>query len=121
MELSPEFAKKCRDDALRKYEDEQQKFGLHMMTMGYYKVKSLLSEDGLKKVGEIDRQRETDEAFNREFSERMWRGTEEAWGEALGQLIIKISDAYGLQVGRDIKGEAEEEDEDEAPSLDFFA
>ena len=51
------FAKKCRENALRKYEGEQQRLGLQMM-MGYYKVECLLSIDGLKKVAEIDHRRE---------------------------------------------------------------
>ena len=110
MELTPEFARKCREDALRKYEDERQKFGLQMMMMGYYKVKSLLSEQGLIKVGEIDGRRESDEIFNREFSEMMWNSTEEAWGQALGQLMIKISDAYGLKIGQDIRVELPEDE-----------
>ncbi len=120
MEPTPEFAKKCREDALRKYEDERQAFGLQMMTMGYYKVKSLLSEDGLRKVGKIDARRENDESFNREFSEKMWKSTEEAWGQALGQLMIKISGAYELKMGQDIRVELPE-DLDEDPKLDFYA
>ena len=111
MAITPEFAKKCREDALRKYQDEQQKFGLQMMMMGYYKVKSLLSEEGLKKVAEIDSRRGIDKAFNLEFSEQMWKGTEEAWTQALGQLMIKIVDAYGLKIGHDIRVELPEEDD----------
>ena len=111
MELTPEFARRCRDEALRKYEEERQKFGLQMMMMGYYKVKSLLTEEGLKKVGAIDRRREDDEFFNKEFSEIMWKGTEQAWGQALGQLMIKISDSYGLKMGQDIRVELPEVDE----------
>ena len=98
-EITPEFAKRCREDARRKYEDEQQKFGLQMMMMGYYKIKSLLSEEGLKKVAEIDSLREYDDNFNREFSQKMWESTEEAWGQALGQLMIKSSANYGLKNG----------------------
>ena len=105
MDLDPDFVRQCRDEAQRMYEDERQKFGLQMMMMGYYKVKSLLSEEGLKKVFEIDTKRESDESFNREFSEKMWKGTEEAWGQALGQLIIKISESYDLKIGSDLRVE----------------
>ncbi len=119
MEITPEFAKKCREDAFQKYQNEQQKFGLQMMMMGYYKIKSLLSEDGLEKVFDIDQKRETQEAFNKEFSEKIWNATEEAWGQALGQLMIKISDAYGLKLGQDIRVELPD-DEDDDPKLDFF-
>ena len=119
MELSPEqFAKKCRDEALRKYQDEQQKFALQMMTMGYYKIKSLLSESGLKKVSEIDHRRELDLEFNKELSQKIWESTEEAWSAALGQLIIKISDVYGLKVGYDIRAELPNEEDDN--KLDFY-
>ena len=120
MELTPEFAKECREEALRKYEEEQQKFGLQMMMMGYYKVKSLLSEEGLSKVFEIDSKREQDEAFNQEFSQRMWESTEEAWGQALGQLMIKISTAYELKMGQDLRAELPDDDIDD-PKLDFYA
>ena len=120
MELTPEFAQQCREDALRKYEDEKSKFGLQMMTMGYYKVKSLLSEEGLRKVGIIDMQRESDISFNKEFSEQMWRSTEEAWTKALEQLIVKICDAYGLKIDQDIKSDHFEE-VDENEKLDFYA
>ena len=52
-----------------------------MMTMGYYKVKSLLSEERLQKVSEIDGRRESDEAFNNKFSKNVWESKEEAWGK----------------------------------------
>ena len=120
MEPSSEFAKQCRKDALQKYEDERQKFGLQMMTMGYYKVKSLLSDEGLKKLVAIDGRRQSDEAFNRQFSEKMWKSTEDAWGQVLGQLLIKISDAYGLKMGIDIRVELPQEPDDDS-KLDFFA
>tara|TARA_Y100001968_G_C19129936_1_gene606182 strand:+ start:35 stop:364 length:330 start_codon:yes stop_codon:yes gene_type:complete len=109
MDLDPGFARQCREEANRKYEDERQKFGLQMMMMGYYKVKSMLSEEGLKKVFEIDSKRESDESFNREFSELMWKGTEDAWGQALGQLIMKISEAYELKIGSDLRVELPED------------
>ena len=120
MELTPEFAKECREEALRKYQEEQQKFGLQMMMMGYYKVKSLLSEEGLSKVIEIDSRREHDEKFNQEFSQKMWSSTEEVWTQALGQLMLKISDTYGLKIGSDLRAELPENYNDD-PKLDFFA
>ncbi|WP_193742761.1 hypothetical protein [Prochlorococcus sp. MIT 0603] len=116
MEITPDFAKECREDALRKYEDEQQKVGLKMMMMGYYKAKSLLSEEGLKKVFEIDKKRASDEVFNKEFSQKMWLSTEEVWSEVLGKLMIKVTDAYGLKREHDIKFDLPDED----PNLDFF-
>ena len=73
-----------------------------------------------KKVAEIDHRRERDEIFNREFSEKMWKSTEEAWGQALGQLMIKISEAYELKMGQDIRVELPE-DVDDDPKLDFYA
>ncbi len=120
MKLTPEFARESREEALRKYKEEQQKFGLQMMMMGYYKIKSLLSEEGLSKVYEIDNRREQDEEFNQKFSQDMWCITEEAWGQALGQLMIKISDTYGLKIGIDLRTELPEDDQDD-PKLDFFA
>ena len=120
MELTPEFAKECREEALRKYKEELKKFGPQMMMMGYYKVKSLLSEEGLSKVIEIDNRREQDEKFNQEFSQKMWCSTEEVWSQALGQLMLKISDTYGLKIGSDLRAELPDNDTDD-PKLDFFA
>ena len=111
MEPTPEFAEKCRYEALRKYEDERQKFGLQMMMMGYYKVKSLLTKEGLVKVSVIDQRRETDNSYNKSFSENMWANTEDAWGQALGHLMLKISESYGLKIGEDIRIDLPEVDE----------
>ena len=118
QEITPEFAKKCRYEALKKYEEEKSKFGLQMMTMAYYKVKSLLSEQGLKKVGEIDDRRNQDREFNVEFSQKIWKSTEEIWGQALGQLMVNISTIYGLKIGQDIR---EELPGDEDENLDYYA
>ena len=120
MEQTPEFAKQCREEAQRKYEDEKSKFGLQMMLMGYYKVKSLLSEEGLKKVGMIDQKREHDQIFNKDFSEEMWSNTEKIWGAALEELIEKISLTYGLTKGIDLKV-AIDDQESEDGQLDYFA
>ncbi len=117
MDISPQFANQCRKDAIRKYKEEQQKFGLQMMLMGYYKVKSLLSEEGLKKVIDIDDKREAEERFNEEFSEIIWKATEDIWEQALGQLMIKISNAYGLKIGKDLRIDLPEDD---STNLDFF-
>tara|TARA_Y100001968_G_scaffold262614_1_gene250966 strand:+ start:5426 stop:5791 length:366 start_codon:yes stop_codon:yes gene_type:complete len=120
MDLSPEeFTRQAREEALRKYQDEQQKFSLQMMTMGYYKIKSLLSQSGLEKVEAIDLRRNDDQEFNKNFSEKIWNITEEAWSAALGQLIIKISDTYGLKLGVDIRVDLPSEDENEN-NLDFY-
>tara|TARA_B100000700_G_C14952156_1_gene812189 strand:- start:282 stop:617 length:336 start_codon:yes stop_codon:yes gene_type:complete len=110
MDISPEQAKECREDAKRKYQDELQKLGLQMMMMGYYKVKSLLTIQGISKVSELDKKRELDQDFNRIFSEKLWKGTEEAWGQALGQLMVKISDCYGLNIGEDIRESLPDDD-----------
>ncbi|AAP99734.1 Predicted protein family PM-9 [Prochlorococcus marinus subsp. marinus str. CCMP1375] len=118
MTLSPEFAERCRKEALNKYEDEKQKFSIKMMMMGYYKVKSLSSDEGLKKISQIDSKRQSDKGFNERFSEKMWAYTEEVWSQALEQLIIKISKEYGLKEEQDIKYISKVSEED--PKLDFF-
>ena len=120
MELTPEFAKQSREDASRKYEDEKSKFGIQMMTMSYYKVKSLLNLQGLEKIGIIDSRRNSDEVFNRKFSEQMWNDTEEIWGEALEQLILKIIKAYGLNPEKDLKNDSYDENEKDDNKLEFY-
>ncbi len=118
MELTPELAKECREAALKKYQNEKEKFNLKMMIMGYYKVKSLLSTEGLKKISVIDNRREVDKNFNQQFSEKIWKITEEAWAITLEQLMIKFFDAYGLNVEEDIKADFQNNKEDE--QLDFY-
>ncbi len=116
MRITPEFAKKSREEAILKYEQEQNKLLLQMMLTGYYKVRSNLSEKGLRKVLEIDSRREKEEVFNKEFSEKILQGTEYTWEQALGQLMIKISDAYALKKGEDLRVDSTDDD----PKLDFF-
>ena len=116
MRITPEYAKKSREEAFLKYQQEQNKLVLQMILMSYYKLRSNLSEKGLRKILEIDSRRENDEVFNKEFSKIIFKATEYAWEEVLGQLIIKISDAYALKTGEDLSVESPEDD----PKLDFF-
>ncbi len=114
---TPEFAKQFREEALLKYEKEKEEVGFQMMLMGYYKIKSNLSENGLRKVFEIDSRREKDENFNRELSKLIWEVKEYVWEQALDQLMMKISDAYGLKIGEDLRVEILDDDE---LSLDLY-
>tara|TARA_Y100001968_G_C19293124_1_gene685236 strand:+ start:730 stop:1092 length:363 start_codon:yes stop_codon:yes gene_type:complete len=102
MELTPEFAKRCREDAHKKYMAEKAKLGTQMMTMSYFKIKSLLTEEGLKKVGVIDQKRQSNGDYNEDFSERLWSSTEKAWEQIMEILILNISNAYELKKGQDI-------------------
>ena len=120
MDSISNLAEESRKDAQQKYQEEQQKFSLQMMMMGYYKIKSLLTEEGLKKVAEIDLQRETDELFNAEFSESIWKITEEAWSRALEQMMIKLNQAYGLEIGKDIFKTSDKNESDLNSDLDFY-
>ena len=120
MEQTPDFARECRKEASRKYKEEKTKFILQMMIMGYYKMKSLVSEEGLKKVDMIDQRRKDDSVFNNTFSEKTWKGTEEIWEKALDSLIIEISYIYGLTPKEDIEiTNSYQEEEDRG--LDFYA
>ena len=120
MGKNPDFATESRKQALKKYKEEKAKFVLQMMTMGYYKMKSLLSEEGLKKVDMLDQRRRDDSVFNNTFSEETWKGTEEVWENALEPLIIQISSLYGLTPKEDIEiTNSHQEEEDRG--LDFYA
>ena len=117
MRITPELAKKFREEALARYNQEQQEFVHQMIMMGCYKVKANLSENGLRKVLSTDSRREKDEAFNKEFSEIIWQAVESAWDNVLVELMTRISDAYDLKSGEDLRVEKKE---DEDPKLDFF-
>ena len=121
MGKNPDFATESRKQALKKYKEEKAKFVLQMMTMGYYKMKSLLSEEGLKKVDMLDQRRRDDSVFNNTFSEETWKGTEEVWENALEPLIIQISSLYGLTPKEDIEITNSQQEEEEDSGLDFYA
>ena len=117
-ELTQEYVIRCRKDADRKYKDELEKFSYQMLAMGFYKIKSVLTEEGLKKVSEVDQKR-TEKAFENSFSEKTWEAADEVWANALSQLIPRISNLYGLNLNTDstMNDDADEDD----PKLDFFA
>ena len=117
MRITPELAKKFREEALARYNQEQQEFVHQMIMMGCYKVKANLSENGLRKVLSTDSRREKDEAFNKEFSQILCQSVESAWTHLLGELMIEISAAYELKLGEDL---GNEQQYDEDLKLDFF-
>ena len=120
MDITSEFSQRYREEALKKYEEEKAKFRLRMMVMGYYKVKSLLNEEGIRKIGIIDQRREKDKVFNEDFSSQIWRNTEEVYSNVVEQLITKMIDTYGLKIEKDLKDYFDRQ-ENENSKLDFYA
>ena len=123
-EFTPEFAKKSREDAKRKYDDEIEKFYYRLLEMTFYKIKSVLNEKGLQKVAEVDARRDGNENFGVEFSQKTWAALAEVWDSSQGQMMTKVADLYGLGASDiDISQihMPQEEDPDNNLSLDFFA
>ncbi len=100
-EFTSEYAKKCREDALRKYDDEKERFAIQLLSMAFYKIKSRLTEEGLKKVLAIDKEREKKD-FDENFSKKTWELLEEVWGKSLDRLVSRISVLYGLSDDKDL-------------------
>ncbi len=119
MKSSTQFAQKCREEALRKYQDEVHRFNHQVIMVVFYKVKSLLSTQGYKKVCLIDKKRAQDINFDKELKKRIWESTEDLSGQLLGQLMKKIAAAYGLKMGEDLIVEFPHDDDDDF-KYDFF-
>ena len=125
QDFTPEFAKKSREDAQRKYDDEMEKFYYRLLEMTFYKIKSVLNEKGLEKVAEVDARRENNENFGVEFSQKTWAALAEVWGSSQGQMMTKVADLYGLGASdidmSQIPMPEQDDEADDDPKLDFFA
>ena len=69
-----------------------------MLEVVSLKIKSHLSQQGLKKVIEIDKKRVNNENLGIEFSQETWRPLAEVWTGAEGFAMTKIFELYGLEI-----------------------
>ena len=69
-----------------------------MLEVVFLRIKSHLSEKGLKKVVEIDKKRADNENLGVEFSQKTWSILAESWTGAEGLAMTKIADLYGLEI-----------------------
>ena len=69
-----------------------------MLEVVFLRIKSHLSEQGLKKVIEMDQRRNNNENLGVEFSQKTWVALAESWAGAEGVAMTKIAELYGLQI-----------------------
>ncbi len=98
MEISTESAKKAQKDAEWAYDKAMEKFYYSMLEVVFLRIKSHLSEKGLKKVIAIDKKRSNNENVGIAFSQRTWEILAEAWKGAEGLAMSKIADLYQLDL-----------------------
>ena len=98
QEITLEYAKKAQKDAEWAYNNAIEKFYYSMLEVVFLRIKSHLSPQGLKKIKEMDDQRNNNENFGVEFSQKTWAVLAESWAGAEGLAMTKIADLYGLEV-----------------------
>jgi len=98
MEITVESAEKAQKEAEWAYNQAMEKFYYSMLEVVFLRIKSHLSQKGLKKVKEIDQKRANNENLGVEFSQKTWGVLAEAWTGAEGLAMTKIADLYGLEI-----------------------
>ena len=98
MDITTESAKRAQKEAEWAYSKAMEKFYYSMLEVVFLRIKSHLSTQGLKKVVEIDRNRDKNENLGVEFSQKTWSVLAEAWTGAELLAMTKIADLYGLEI-----------------------
>ena len=98
IEVTTESAKKAQKEAEWAYKKAMEKFYYSMLEVVFLRLKSHLSQQGLKKVVEIDKKRAKNENLGVEFSQRTWSVLAEAWTGAEGLAMTKIAELYELEI-----------------------
>ena len=97
-EISPESSKKVLKDAEWAYNKAIEKFYYSMLEVIFLRIKSHLSQKGLKKVIEIDKRIADNENLGVEFSKKTWEILAEAWMPTEALTMKNIADLYGLDI-----------------------
>ena len=98
IEITSGSAKKAQKEAEWAYNKAIEKFYYSMLEVVFLRIKSHLSEKGIKKVVEIDRKRAENENLGVDFSQKTWKILAESWTGAEGLAMTKIADLYGLEI-----------------------
>ncbi len=98
QEITAEYAKEAQKEAEWAYEKAKEKFYYSMLEVVFLRIKSHLSEQGLKKVIEVDEKRNNNENLGVEFSQKTWVALAESWSNAEGLAMTKIAHLYGLEI-----------------------
>tara|TARA_B100000700_G_C14634835_1_gene664573 strand:- start:35 stop:421 length:387 start_codon:yes stop_codon:yes gene_type:complete len=96
--ITVEYAKRAQKDAEWAYSKAMEKFYYSMLEVVFLRIKSHLSQQGLKKVIEIDALRNNNENLGVEFSQKTWEVLAEAWTGAEGLAMTKIAELYKLEL-----------------------
>tara|TARA_B100001113_G_scaffold162935_1_gene133385 strand:+ start:74 stop:451 length:378 start_codon:yes stop_codon:yes gene_type:complete len=97
-EITAEDAKKAQKDAEWAYNNAMEKFYYSMLEVVFLRIKSHLSQQGLKKVIEMDKKRNNNENLGVEFSQKTWAVLAESWAGAEGLAMTKVAELYGLEI-----------------------
>ena len=98
VEITTEFAKKAQKEAEWAYNKAMEKFYYSMLEVVFLRIKSHLSQQGLKKIVEIDKRRSNNENMGVEFSQKTWEALAESWTGAERLAMTKIASLYGLEI-----------------------
>ena len=98
MEITTESATKAQKEAEWAYNKSMDTFYYSILEIVFLRIKSHLSEKGLRKVVEIDKKRVNNENLGIEFSQKTWEILAEAWKDAEGIAVTKVADLYGLEI-----------------------
>ena len=98
QESTSDYAKKMQGEAQWAYNKAMEKFYYSMLEVVFLRIKSHLNKRGLKKVIEMDNQRNINENFGVEFSQKTWAVLAEAWVSTESIAMTKIAELYGLEI-----------------------
>tara|TARA_B100000579_G_C22504471_1_gene698518 strand:+ start:307 stop:633 length:327 start_codon:yes stop_codon:yes gene_type:complete len=98
INITTEYAENAQKEAEWAYKKAMEKFYYSMLEVVFLRIKSHLSEKGLKKVLDTDQKRANNENLGVEFSQKTWSALAEVWKGAESQALTKIADIYGLGI-----------------------
>ncbi len=101
QEFTNEYTEHYKQNAQQKYDDELNPLLTKLFSLGTSSLKAKLTKEGLKKVLTIESRREINHDFDQEMSDQTWEFLEEVCNATVNLLMIKLSNSYGLKVGRD--------------------
>ena len=111
-----DFLKNSKQELLRTYNKEVKIISLSLLKILDFRIKSLLSDSGIKKVDLIERNVSQNDGFDIKNNKHIKKLVEEEILSSLDMLILKVSDKYKLKLGTDIILDIQEE-EDKEPDL----
>ena len=100
-EVTIEYLEQYKQNAQQRFEEELNPFLTKLFSLGTSSLKAKLTKEGLKKVLTIDKKREANHDFDQEMSDQTWEFLEEICNATVNLLMIKLSNSYGLKIGRD--------------------